>query len=121
MCGVASLAVDVRGEAPAAPQKVDFSRQIAPLLRTHCLTCQSPLKHKGGLRLDTRAGLLKGSYSGEVVRLGKSQDSLLMQLVSGTAPNDAVMPPKGKRLKADEVALLRAWIDQGAVWPKDIA
>src|SRR6185436_11716235 len=47
---------------------------------------------------------------------GKSAESLLVQAVAGVKP-DLVMPRKGERLTAEQVGLLRAWIDQGAIWP----
>ena len=61
LCGVAVAAADGHGATPmppAAPQVVDFSRQIAPLLRSHCLACHDPVKHKGG------AGFPCGGRSG---------------------------------------------------------
>ena len=50
---------------------------------------------------------------------GQSGESFLIDLVSGLEP-DMVMPKKGSRLTADQIALLRAWIDQGAVWDPDV-
>jgi Planctomycete cytochrome C len=68
---------------------------------------------------------LKGGASGEAAIVpGHSEKSPLIDYVSGKVP-DSEMPPKAQRkrlpaLSKDEVALRRAWIDQGAEWPKDV-
>jgi len=68
------------------------------------------------LRLDDRATLLKGGYSGKAAIIpGKSAASPLIQRVSGL-PGLTAMPPTGPRLSAEQIAVLRAWIDQGALW-----
>src|SRR5207244_932718 len=63
--------------------------------------------------------LLKGGDSGPAVLPGKRAESLLIELVQGFDP-DNVMPKKGSRLTAEQIGLLRAWIDQGAVWDAGI-
>jgi hypothetical protein len=70
---------------------------------------------KAGFRLDTRETLLKGGDSGPAIVPGKSAESLLIALVQGIDP-DSVMPKKGTRLTAEQIGLLRGWIDQGATW-----
>ncbi|HUY35506.1 MAG TPA: PSD1 and planctomycete cytochrome C domain-containing protein [Pirellulales bacterium] len=102
---------------PAATTAVDFAKSIAPLLRKHCLECHGAGKQESGLRLDSRARAIEGGYSGAVIQPGKSDQSRLIQLVGGVADDEVVMPPEGPRLTAEEIGLLRAWIDQGAVWP----
>jgi hypothetical protein len=104
--------------APATA-KIDFVTHIAPILQAHCLACHGT-KAKGGLRLDTREHALKGSDSGAVLQPGKSADSRLIHLVAGVAEDMLVMPPKGRRLSNQDIALLRAWIDQGAAWPTEV-
>ncbi len=103
---------------PAATAPVDFARDIEPLLASRCFKCHGPEKQKADLRLDGPALALRGGDSGKVIVPGKSAESKLIQLVAGLDP-EAVMPPKGERLTAREVGLLRAWIDQGAQWPAD--
>jgi len=68
-----------------------------------------------GLRLDNRASALDGGHSGAVIKPGQSGESKLIQMVSG-AIEGKVMPPSGDRLTPEQIGLLRAWIDQGAVW-----
>src|SRR5262249_16640988 len=104
----------------AAPGKVDFAGQIAPLFKTHCLGCHGADKARSGLRLDSRESALKGGYSGIVIVPGKSAESRLIRMVASTSDVYPAMPPKGPRLTAGEIGLLRAWIDQGAAWPENL-
>ena len=97
--------------APAAGT-VDFTRDIQPILSTHCLKCHGAEKQKGGLRLDVRSAALRGGDSGPVLVQDKSAESRLIQLVAGLDV-EKVMPPKGERLTSQQVGVLRAWIDQG--------
>ena len=97
--------------APAA-QPIHFSRDIKPILEASCIKCHGHGRTKGGFRLDNRETLLKGGDTGPAVVAGKSEESYLIELVSGADP-DNVMPKKGSRLKPEQIALLRAWIDQG--------
>ncbi len=105
---------------PAAAKPVDFVRDIQPILEKKCLQCHGRGHDKGGFRLDDRALLLGESDSGKPVAPGKSRDSYLIHLVAGLEP-DSVMPKKGGKLSAEQVGLLRAWIDQGAPWPKEVS
>src|SRR2546423_1615006 len=105
---------------PPATHAVDFSKEIKPIIEASCIKCHGRGKDKGGLRLDNRETLLKGGDSGAVVVPGKGEESLLIGLVAGLDP-DNVMPKKGSRLTAEQVGLLRAWIDQGAPWDSGVS
>jgi hypothetical protein len=96
---------------------VDFARDIKPMFARNCLSCHGAEKQKGGLRLDRRADALKGGEDGVAIVPGKSAESLLFKLVSGQ-DKDRPMPPKGP-LSPQEIASLKAWIDQGTKWPDD--
>lgn len=85
------------------------------ILASRCFACHGPSKQEGELRLDQAATALKGGEEGVVIRPGHAEESLLIEYVSGTG--DTVMPPKGPRLTAPEVATLKAWINDGAKWP----
>src|SRR5262249_2538368 len=98
---------------------IDFQRDVQPILVRACVACHGNLKHKGGLRLDSGPAALKGGNSGTVIKPGDSAQSRLVHLVAGLDP-DLQMPPDGPRLSAAEVGRLRAWIDQGAKWPRDV-
>lgn len=101
---------------PAATRRVDFSRDIQPLLSQHCYGCHGPDKQKGDLRWDVKESAFKTGDHGPIIVPGKSSSSRVIVLVSGLDP-DSVMPPRGERLTTEQIGLLRAWIDQGAVWP----
>jgi cytochrome c553 len=104
---------------PAAKRKVDFVKDIQPILESRCYECHGAQKQKAELRWDVKKLALKGGESGPVVVPGKSAESLMIQLVSGMKP-DSVMPQKGERLTDEQIGLLRAWIDQGAKWPDGV-
>ena len=104
------------GTADGSPS-VDFVRDIEPILSKHCHSCHGPRKAKGGLRLDHPDLAFKGGNSGPVIVPGDSGKSRLIHVVDGTDP-ELKMPEGGKPLSAEEIAKLRAWIDQGAYWPK---
>ncbi len=101
---------------PAADVKVDFAKDIGPLLENRCLGCHSAQLQSNGLRVDSREALLRGGYTGPAIRPGDSAASKLIHLVAGLEKG-IVMPLDGDRLTADQIGLLRAWIDQGAEWP----
>jgi len=100
--------------------QIDFHRQVLPILARHCARCHTAGKHEGGLAIDSREKLLAGGDSGPAVNVGKSKKSLLMELVSGRDP-DRIMPAEGRKLTADEIATLGAWIDQGMSWEEGLS
>jgi len=104
---------------PPAAGKVDFTKDIQPILQISCAQCHGRGKDKGGFKIDTREDFLRGGDSGPAARPGDSAGSLVIEMVSGLDP-DNIMPKKGKRLTPQQVGLLRAWIDQGMEWPKEI-
>lgn len=110
------LAADNTLPAPAKT-KIDFARDVAPIFAKHCYGCHGSQQQMSGLRLDQKDAALKGGQSGRVIVPHDSAGSRLIRLVAGANPEKKVMPPVGPRLSAAEIGLLRAWIDQGAVWP----
>ncbi len=114
---LAALAADLDA-FPAAGRKVDYEREVQPLLAQRCGKCHGDEKRESGFRVDRREMLLTGGDSGEpAIAPGKSAESRLIQRVAGI-DKDLVMPPKGDRLSAAEVGILRAWIDAGAAMPE---
>ncbi len=109
--------VDESKLPPAAEAKIDFTRDIRPILENSCLRCHGPEKTKSKFRLDSRVTALKGGEKGVDILPGKSAKSPLIHYVSGLV-EDMEMPPSGKGdpLAPAQVGLLRAWIDQGAAW-----
>lgn len=94
---------------------VDFSRDVQPILKAHCSQCHSGAQQQGGLGLDTRALLLKGGASGAGLTPGDSGKSLLLTRILG-AGGKPRMPLGFAPLTDAQTALIRTWIDQGAVW-----
>ena len=111
-----ALSLPLRAQVPPpAARPVNFSKDIKPILQVACVRCHARGNDKGGFSIETRESLLKGGDTRPAVVPGRSDDSFLIALVSGLEP-DMVMPKKGSRLTGDQIALLRAWIDQGAPW-----
>ena len=107
----------VEASPATAGRRVDFERDIRPIFAENCNKCHGDKKQRGGFRLDRRADAIRGGDSGEAAIVpGQGSESRLIRLVAGLEP-DLTMPPKGPRLDAQRVNLLRAWIDQGAEWP----
>jgi ankyrin repeat protein len=112
-------------QMPKQVRNIDFARQIKPLLERSCVACHSGEKPRGLFRIECRDALLKGGASGAAAIVpGHSEKSPLIDYVSDKVP-ESEMPPKAARerfrgLTADEVALLRTWIDQGAEWPTGV-
>ena len=111
-----SFAGVVARQATAA--EVDFAREIQPLLARRCFACHGPDTQEAGLRLDQAdaataeldsgmTAIVPGDAAGsEILARIQSDDEFLQ------------MPPEGSRLTADEVAVIRQWINEGAVWQK---
>jgi len=105
---------------PLAAAPVDYIREVKPLLTARCYGCHGGLQQKGGLRLDTVKLLQKGGKSGAAVVPGSANDSLLITRVTAPQGTPRMPPPsQGEALSEKEIALLRAWIDQGAAGPAD--
>jgi hypothetical protein len=103
-------------------EKIDYLRDVKPILAGRCYACHGALKQRSGLRLDTAAAIRRGGESGPAIEPGKSAESLLIDAVTG-AEGVTRMPPRdeGEPLKPEEVTALKAWIDQGAEAPADDA
>jgi mono/diheme cytochrome c family protein len=110
-----SAAADNPALPPAAAVKVEFVRDIQPIFERRCFLCHGPQQQMSGLRLDQKDAALKGGASGPDLKPGESARSQLIRLVAGV--DGKVMPPVGPHLTDAEIGLLRAWIDQGLVWP----
>jgi hypothetical protein len=97
---------------------VDFFKQVQPLLEAKCTECHRGTKAKGDLRFDSLADAMKGGESdGAAITPGKPDHSALIARIT-TDDEDSIMPPKGKPLTKDEIALLTTWIKEGANWPE---
>ena len=109
-----AICVSPNGNA-AAPKPEDaafYDKEVQPILQAHCLNCHGgAAKIKAGLRLTSRADVLKGGDSGPAVNLDKPADSLLLKAVN-QVDDDLKMPPKGKLAPA-QIETLAKWINRG--------
>lgn len=107
---------------PAATRAVSFTEDIQPLLTRSCLGCHGEKEPESNFSLTSRAALIRGGDSElPAVVPGASDRSPLVRFAAGIVA-DLEMPPLDSRdkfpaLSAEEIALLRAWIDHGARWP----
>jgi formylglycine-generating enzyme required for sulfatase activity len=100
-------------------QRVDFVKDIQPLLELNCVACHRDGHDKGKLRLDERDLAFKGGDSGAGIVAFRSKESHVYTSTTLSANDDALMPPakKGGPMSKDKVELLARWIEQGASWP----
>src|SRR5262245_2094131 len=100
--------------------KIDFDRDVRPLLAGHCVKCHGPEKQQGGVRLDQRATQLRPADSGSrPVVPGRPADSEMIRRLEASDASER-MPPDADPLKGEQIAILRAWIEQGAVMPEAV-
>lgn len=109
----ALLTVSSRSEAEQ--DQARFSREILPILSDRCFACHGPdaSKRKADLRLDQRDSAIRS----KAIVPGKSSESELIARIT-SHDSEEVMPPSklGKPLSPEQVASLKSWIDQGAIW-----
>lgn len=99
---------------------VDFVRDIRPIFAEHCLGCHGAKIHEAALRMDARKAFFTGGDSGKMVVPGKSGESLLIQRIVSDDEGDR-MPLDADSLSKEQLALIRAWVDQGAKWPEGVS
>jgi ankyrin repeat protein len=108
------------GRAPAPQARVDFGRDVQPIFRQNCVSCHGPAVRQNGFRLDQRSAAFRGgTMNPGVIHRGDSASSFLVMRISGSAFGPQ-MPPTGA-LRAEQIATIKAWIDQGADWPDELA
>jgi hypothetical protein len=113
---VSASAVLLAGQSPAG--KVDFRRDVQPILQQHCVSCHGPELQMNGLRLDRRADAMRGGSQSDIGP-GNADGSRLYHRLIDTKFGQ-LMPPAG-RLKDDEIETIKQWIDQGVEWPDDLS
>ena len=105
-------AVGLVAAPPARQPRVDYHTQIEPIVKRACLECHSQDKRRGGLSLASYADALDGGRDGAVVRPDNGAGSAMIQRLTGAL--DPQMPKDEDPLPKAEIALIQAWIDQGA-------
>src|SRR2546426_1116433 len=113
--GVWALSAAVSSQVPG---KVDFRRDVQPLLKQYCIECHGPSQQMHGFRLDRRRDAMRG---GTIVMItkGNSAGSRLYQKLIGNQYGPQ-MPLTGP-LSPQQIETIKAWIDQGAEWPDDVS
>lgn len=106
-----------RARPGEAASRVDFGRQVLPILQNNCFDCHQGQDALSGQRLDVYEELLGHSQGKPLIVPGNSNQSPLLQVLV-TPDEDLRMPPDSDPLPDDEIAVLRDWIDQGAAWDK---
>src|SRR5688500_12237318 len=115
LLAVLSFAAEVWAE-----EKVDFAREVKPILAASCHECHGAQKTKGKLRLDAKAVAINGGRSGKAIVPGKSGERLVYKrLVSEDV--DERMPLDHPPLAAGQIEIIKKWIDQGAEWPDAVS
>ena len=103
---------------------VSYDKDVEPIFYKRCTVCHSGNVKEGKLDISSYENLVKGGKSGELVKPGKSQDSILYKAMARTSVPPArprAMPPKGDEpCTAEELALVKLWIDQGAKAPTGV-
>jgi len=103
--------------AAASHARIDFVRQIKPILETACLDCHGEKRSYGGLQMHTRKHVEEGAFKGKVLVPGKPDSSLLYTLTLLPSNVARAMPPGGPALTPEQKGLIRQWIIEGADWP----
>ena len=112
-----SWAALLAAQAPAAPSgssPVSFSKDIFPVLDSNCLACHGEGLQLSKLDLRTREGALRGGEHGAAIVPGNAEQSRLFRLISGL--EKPAMPLDSPSLAPEEIARIKAWIEQGAQW-----
>jgi len=110
----------VSAQAEPAPETAAYyTQKVQPIFQENCYRCHGGVNHRGGLQIDSKAGLMKGGHDGVVIVPGQPENSLLVKLIrhEGPADDPMPMPPKGKISDAD-IATVTAWIKAGAIMPE---
>jgi hypothetical protein len=98
-------------------EKIDFARDVLPILSDNCFRCHGPDEkaRKGDLRLDRKEDVLR--TASPVIVPGKAEASEVIKRITTTDPEEIMPPPRvNKKLTAAQITTLRNWVDQGATW-----
>src|SRR4051812_5563091 len=101
--------------APAPTPRIDFVRDVRPILQQHCYECHGPDKQMNGLRLDRRHAAMRGGTIPVIAPGSAASSRLYLRLVG--ARYGRRMPIDSDPLTAAEIDTIKAWLDQGAAWP----
>src|SRR5436309_5192776 len=117
----ATASSSAKGPAASTGVKVDFDRQIRPIFSENCYQCHGPDEkaRKAKLRLDTEEGAFRVLDGNAVIVPRRSAESELIKRITSQDPEEVMPPPKSNhKLTANQIELLRQWIDEGANWTR---
>ena len=99
-----------------------YTTKVQPILQANCYRCHGGMNHRGGLNIQTQAGMLKGGHDGTVLIPGDSTNSLLVRLIRHEGPpkDPMPMPPKQPKLSDADIATVERWVKAGAIMPEDV-
>lgn len=107
--------------ALCAAEKVDFVKQVKPLLEGSCTHCHGAKEDKGDFRMHTLEDLKKGNENGPGLTPGDPSKSAIYTTLLLDLEDDMVMPPKKEGLlEKSQIEVLKTWIEQGADWPAGV-
>ncbi|MCH2182703.1 MAG: PSD1 and planctomycete cytochrome C domain-containing protein [Mariniblastus sp.] len=116
-CGLSIAWMMLAVPGAKAQERVDFERDIQPILEEHCWHCHGADEQESGLRLDLRQSMLAGGdYGQPAIVPGKPGKSYLLEVVNHL-DEEMAMPPDGEKLPPEMIERLQRWIEQGAPWP----
>lgn len=109
-----AIVLSLNSNISRAADEVVNARAVQ-LLKAKCVSCHGADQVESGLRLDSRAAMIKGGERGSAIAKDNAAESLLLKCVSGLSGEELRMPPKNP-LSATEIELLRNWLASGAAW-----
>jgi mono/diheme cytochrome c family protein len=107
------VAVQLWSQQPAG-RTVDYRRDIQPILTNNCVKCHAGNAAPAEFRLDTPEAVLHGGTSGAAVVPGKADESQLVVRMEDSNANNRMPPPPNAAVSAQDIAVIKAWINQGA-------
>ncbi len=113
--------VAAQANAPSPSSAEFYTTRVVPIFQANCYRCHGGMNHRGGLNLQTRAGLLKGGHHGAALVPGDAAQSLLVRLIRHEGPQDhpMPMPPKKPELSDNDIAIVEHWVQAGAILPPE--
>jgi len=115
------LAMGLGAGAARAQDAKFYNDKVVPVFQANCYRCHGGVNHRGGLTMDTKAGIMKGGHDGIVLVAGHPESSLLVKLIRHEGPKDdpMPMPPNKPKLSDDDIAVVEQWVKAGALMPDD--
>ena len=115
------LAMGLGAGAARAQDAKFYNDKVVPVFQANCYRCHGGVNHRGGLTMDTKAGIMKGGHDGIVLVAGHPESSLLVKLIrhEGPASDPMPMPQKAAKLSDADLAIVEQWVKAGAVMPED--